>query len=237
MTAAPREPSAREALAATLVVSLGVTALSYGLPSRHAATGVGLGFLAATWWLVLRRDDDAVRRAGLSLGGLLDPDPIEGARLAKSATIALGWALAAAALTFVPFFVGFRIYWHVSGPFLAPRALGAFADEALGQWLVVALPEEAFYRGYLQSTLDAAIGRRVRVLGAEVGPGLVASCALFALGHVLTEPHPARLAVFFPALLFGWLRARTGGIGASVAFHALCNVLSSTLARGYGLAS
>jgi membrane protease YdiL (CAAX protease family) len=45
---------------------------------------------------------------------------------------------------------------------------------------------------------------------------------------------PARLAVFFPALLFGWLRARTGGIGASVCFHAICNVYSQLLGRGYG---
>ena len=40
--------------------------------------------------------------------------------------------------------------------------------------------------------------------------------ALFALGHVATEFHPNRLGVFFPSLLFGWLRARTGGIGAAV---------------------
>jgi membrane protease YdiL (CAAX protease family) len=44
----------------------------------------------------------------------------------------------------------------------------------------------------------------------------------------------ARLAVFFPALLFGWLRARTGGIGASVLFHASCNLYALLLGRGYG---
>ncbi|HEV8550364.1 MAG TPA: CPBP family glutamic-type intramembrane protease, partial [Polyangiaceae bacterium] len=38
-----------------------------------------------------------------------------------------------------------------------------------------------------------------------------------------------------PALLFGWLRARTRGIGASVALHALCNLFASYLARSYGL--
>ena len=53
--------------------------------------------------------------------------------------------------------------------------------------------------------------------------------------RVLTEPHPARLAVFFPSLLFGWLRARTGGIGTSVIFHAMCNLFVAVLARGYGL--
>jgi membrane protease YdiL (CAAX protease family) len=40
--------------------------------------------------------------------------------------------------------------------------------------------------------------------------------------------------VFFPALLFGWLRARTGGIGAPVVFHALCNLFADYLAKSYG---
>jgi membrane protease YdiL (CAAX protease family) len=35
--------------------------------------------------------------------------------------------------------------------------------------------------------------------------------------------------------VFGWLRARTGGVGAPVAFHALCNLLSESLMRGTGL--
>ena len=36
---------------------------------------------------------------------------------------------------------------------------------------------------------------------------------------------------------FGWLRARTGGIGAPALFHVLCNVLASTLTRGYGMSN
>jgi membrane protease YdiL (CAAX protease family) len=75
----------------------------------------------------------------------------------------------------------------------------------------------------------------VRVLGADLGPGWLLASAIFAAGHVLTIPHPARLAVFFPALVFGWLRQRTGGIGASVLFHASCNLFSAALGRGYGL--
>jgi len=40
--------------------------------------------------------------------------------------------------------------------------------------------------------------------------------------------------VFFPSILFGWLRARTGGVGASIAFHALCNIYSATLLQIFG---
>jgi hypothetical protein len=55
------------------------------------------------------------------------------------------------------------------------------------------------------------------------------------VGHLLTEIHPSRLAVFFPALLFGWLRARTSGVGAPLALHALFNLFASYLAQSYRL--
>jgi hypothetical protein len=73
------------------------------------------------------------------------------------------------------------------------------------------------------------------VLGAPIGWGLLVSSLIFAIGHFVTVPVPARFAVFFPSLLFGWLRARTGGIGASLTFHAFCNVFSETLGRAYGV--
>jgi membrane protease YdiL (CAAX protease family) len=38
------------------------------------------------------------------------------------------------------------------------------------------------------------------------------------------------LLVFFPALLFGWLRERTGTIVGSTLFHAACNILSRVVA-------
>jgi membrane protease YdiL (CAAX protease family) len=40
--------------------------------------------------------------------------------------------------------------------------------------------------------------------------------------------------VFFPALVFGWLRSRTRGVGAGLVFHALCNLFASYLSQSYG---
>ena len=60
-------------LVAALVTTIVVTALSYLAPAKHAATLVGLAFLVATWWLVLRGDEQTIRDHGLSLGGLLEP--------------------------------------------------------------------------------------------------------------------------------------------------------------------
>jgi hypothetical protein len=134
---------------------------------------------------------------------------------------------------FPPFFVGYRVDWH-TGPF-HPGLPPEFLDNLQNQILVIALPEEAFFRGYLQTSLDDVWPARVRVLGVDLGPAVVVTSLIFAVGHLLTSPHPARLAVFFPSLLFGWLRSRTGGVGAGVLFHAACNLLVSVLAHGYGL--
>lgn len=228
-------PSLAGTLTAALVTTLVVTGLSYLVPDKYAATAVGLAFLAATWWLVLRRDEETIRAYGLSLGGLLEPAPLAWSRLARDAAGAAAWVILLSALVFPPFWLGYRTYWHIRAPFEL-RFPPSILDELGGQLLVIALPEEAFFRGFLQTSLDQAWPPRWRILGADLGPGWLVSAAIFAVGHVLTTPHPARLAVFFPALVFGWMRARTGGIGAPMLFHALCNLFSATLARGYGLA-
>jgi hypothetical protein len=226
---------ARPLLAALSVTAL-VTALSWLMPSKHAATAVGLGFLASTYWLVMRDDEDEVAHHGLSLGGLFERTAISPRRLVTDGVTALAWALGFAAVVFPLFVKGYALYWHPKQAYhfvLPPRLW----DDLAGQVLVIALPEEAFFRGYLQTALDDATPARLkfRFLGAVIGPSLLATSAIFAFGHLLTEPRAARLAVFFPSLLFGWLRARTGGIGAGLAFHAFCNVLVGFLAHGFGL--
>jgi len=92
------------------------------------------------------------------------------------------------------------------------------------QLILVAIPEEWFYRGYLQKRLDEAFRPRWKVLGAMMGPGWILSSVMFALGHLVLDARPERLAVFFPSLLFGWMRTRTGSILAPALFHALSNV-------------
>ena len=229
----PETPNARRPLLVALGTTVLVTALSYLAPKDHAGTAVGLAFLAVTWWLVLRGDEHVIRAHGLSLGGLLEPLPLDRRRLLRAAAVASLWVLVLAVLIFPPFWIGFKLFWRVKMPFVF-RALASPWNEISGHFLAVALPEEAFFRGYLQTRLDAAWTPRWRVLGADLGPGLLVSSAIFAIGHFLTVPSPDRLAVFFPSLVFGWLRARTGGIGAGVVFHALCNIFSATLQRGYG---
>ncbi len=96
-----------------------------------------------------------------------------------------------------------------------------FLVELLG----VALPEELFYRGYMQAALGRIFTKKVRILGAEMGWEVVIAAVLFALGHLITVPALFRLAVFFPGLLFGYLRERSGSLVAPIVFHAMSNCL------------
>jgi membrane protease YdiL (CAAX protease family) len=219
-------------------VTLAIAVASHLLPESSAATAVGAGFLVAGYVWVLRLPDaDAAKNYGLSFGGLRGPEPLDGRRLVGSVGAALGWASLWVLLTFPPFWVGFYYWYEPSSQFFSTIAWLSFADQALGQLTMVALPEEAFYRGYLQTALDKAWPPRTKILGARVGPGLLVAAVLFAVGHVLTQPFVTRLAVFFPALVFGCLRARTGGVGAGIVYHAACNLFASYLGQSYGLFS
>lgn len=158
-------------------------------------------------------------------------------------------ALAVAAATFPVFAAGFWAYAELL-PHLPPalaRVLAPYGGTprlalrlppglpllALVQLLVVALPEELFYRGFMQTAWARSAPRRgVNVLGARLGAGFLWTQALFAVGHLVVL-EPWRLGTFFPALLFGWLRERTGGIAAPVVLHALSNVFIATLEASF----
>jgi membrane protease YdiL (CAAX protease family) len=115
--------------------------------------------------------------------------------------------------------------WLSAGAWLA----GLVATHALG----VALPEETFYRGYLQARLETLWPPRRRVLGVRLGLAAVVAAACFASGHFLGEWNPLRLGPFLPALVFAWQRNATGSIVGAIGFHAACNVYGELLYRLY----
>ncbi|MBI3540840.1 MAG: CPBP family intramembrane metalloprotease [Deltaproteobacteria bacterium] len=85
----------------------------------------------------------------------------------------------------------------------------------LVQLFVVALPEEFFFRGYLQTILRRKYRLQVAIPIASL---------LFAFSHSVIALQWWHFAIFFPALVFGWLREKTGGLVAPILFHALSNV-------------
>jgi membrane protease YdiL (CAAX protease family) len=122
---------------------------------------------------------------------------------------------------------------YAGTPRLAPRLPDRLLLLVAIQLLVVALPEELFYRGWMQTSWARVAPRRgVTVLGARLGAGFLATQLLFAAGHLVVL-HPWRVATFFPGLLFGWLRERTGGIVAPVLVHALSNLFLATLEASF----
>jgi membrane protease YdiL (CAAX protease family) len=122
-------------------------------------------------------------------------------------------------------------------PAEAERGLGWLLLWTLTQLLFIALPEEFFYRGYLQTRIADALDARKqrlgdssprrRVLGISAENALTS--LLFGLGHLLIPIGgvlvASRISVFFPSLLFGWLRERTGTIAAPVVYHAAANMM------------
>ena len=211
---------------------------------------VGIAFLYAAIRLA-QREPGGMRRHGIELGGLLTPTDASDARspgpfglwdlgrvigsALPSALKESGIAIGLAALIFPPFVIGFALWHDPSRDFVFtwPEELGSFVATQL---LVVALPEEAFFRGYAQTRLHDRWPARRRILGAELHLNAwLLTAALFAIVHFVSTPHPARLAVFFPGLVFGWLRAWRGGIGAAMLFHAMCNVFAQFLETGWGV--
>ena len=105
----------------------------------------------------------------------------------------------------------------------------AFATMVATHALGVALPEETFYRGYLQPRLQSRWQPKWTLWGVRVGWAAIIASALFALGHFLGEWNPLRLGPFIPGLVFAWQRNATGSILGAITYHAACNVFGEIL--------
>jgi membrane protease YdiL (CAAX protease family) len=123
---------------------------------------------------------------------------------------------------------GTCVHWG-AGRAAAGLDLGGMVELAAVQLVVVALPEELFFRGLLLELLERAWPPRRRLLGGGLGWALVVSALLFAVIHVPREGDLRTLVTFFPGLLFGWMRSATGSILAPVLAHASSNVFIRVL--------
>ena len=241
---------APRALVATWATAVGLLAVASAL-SLADPTGLLRGNLAGVAALLfvvlpdrrLRARGERWQTCGLPWWGLRD------GRTWRAWGRGALWAVGACAVVFPLFLLGFAAFsrllpglppaWaHLLAPYGPPeeprlRLPPGFALMAVTQLLVVALPEELFYRGWMQTSWAASDpSRRVRILGADLGRGFLATQALFALGH-LVRLQPWRLGTFFPGLLFGWLRARSGDLAAPVLVHALSNLFIAVLEASF----
>jgi len=246
--AAPPDPP--RALVRTWAAALGALALAKLVAAMEPTGLLGANLAGVAAFVFIALPDRRVRARGegwdaygLPWWGIADR------RTWRAWGRAAALALLVCAVVFPVFLAGFAGFAEILprlppalaqtiAPYVAPVQLRLrFPDRllsaALVQVLVVALPEELFYRGWMQTSwARAAPERGVRVLGARLGAGFLWTQLLFAAGHLVVL-QPWRLGTFFPALLFGWLRERTGSIAVPVLVHALSNLFIATLERSF----
>jgi membrane protease YdiL (CAAX protease family) len=192
-------------------------------PVAEALVLLAITFPLAVWWhvptlwlLVPFAVITATRRAYATYG------------LTWQRPGSLRWHAAVATGVFLPYALGHYAlaHWWYGASFHI-HLPADFAQSVIDQTLLIALPEEFFFRGYLQTQCDQVWGRPYRFLGAPCGVGIVIAAALFAVCHLTLGI--GGLTRFFPGLWYGWLRARTDTIAVPVAYHAASNLLMQVM--------
>jgi uncharacterized protein len=241
----PDRRAGRDALLAFVVVAVLVTVLVRIDITLPAIGHLGSAFVAVTFlyvpvWIVWRRKEELHHYA-------FRVDPVKRS---------LAMAGTAAAVVFPIFVLGYFAFYEIACNSsllanLVPRnmcaqygGLDALHPPAVSilqsprtlslefcavQMIVVALPEELFFRGFLLGLLEKRFPPKRRLAGGGIGLALVLSALAFALIHLPKDGDPRALATFFPGLLFGWMRSATGSILAPTLLHGSSNILVRTL--------
>lgn len=235
-----RRRALRDVALSFAVVNGLVFALSRGPAQRYGLHDlIGALFLVGALVSVRRLGDDDTHRFGISLGGVF-PGANGDARSLVRAVIegvplALRELAVAAAIVAVVLPV-YAFFWPYVNPVPPVRRFAldaAHVKDIATNLLAVALTEEMYFRGWVQTRMADALGvprdeparKKLRAMAAPI---LIAS-ALFAITHVTVAVTAPRAAVFFPGLLFGVLRVWRGGIGAAVFVHAISNIFEAWL--------
>lgn len=147
--------------------------------------------------------------------------------------LTLKWFLICAVLFYPIIAIGNHFYqdWVFGYSFQVKGHMKDFVMYMLTHIIVVAFPEEFFFRGFMTDAFRQKFKSRFLVFGVNFSKADIAVCLLFAFSHSLISLQWWHVFIFFPALVFAWLRHKTGSIWASVLFHGFSNVLA------YGFAS
>lgn len=244
----------RDPLLEVVIVYATVVAATYVLTrfrNEYVHLLVGVLYLMLPFRLA-QREAGGPRRFGIDLAGVLAPpegDPPESlvdrfrhgatdlVRAIRGAIVPAFRELGAAGRVIVTVFPVYAVgFWWWTAP---THSFHLYLREdwfsfAATQLIVVALPEETLFRGYFQTRLTDEWPTERKILGVRLSlKAWLGQAALFGVIHALVDHNPARLSVFFPGLLFGWMRAWRGGIGAAMVLHAASNLLEELLEHGW----
>ena len=93
------------------------------------------------------------------------------------------------------------------------------------QFMYVAVAEELFFRGYIQTNI-LRLTRSAKWAGAFRGQWvpIIIAAACFAAAHVVVQGRMVSALTFLPGLILGWLFVKTRSLFAPILFHGLANV-------------
>lgn len=109
---------------------------------------------------------------------------------------------------------------HCLTPLPVFKIPSSFTMILLTQFFVIALPEEFYFRGFLQNQMMRIFSKPMAIF---------ITALLFALAHGLVTQKSLELLVFFPGIVFGLLYDKTKSILAGTLYHASCNVFAEFL--------
>jgi membrane protease YdiL (CAAX protease family) len=151
--------------------------------------------------------------------------------MAPRLRINIRYFLLSSLVVFPLFAAGFRLYvrWGFFLPVTIPFEGVSIPNWLAYNFLAVALFEELFFRGFVQGRFERFAVARIEGQAVRFWTPILVSSLLFAVAHVAVYLDPLRLAVFFPGLLFGWLRAKSDSLLAPILSHGTANLVSMLL--------
>ena len=149
----------------------------------------------------------------------------------------LWWFVATSLVIFPPFLLFNHLYQTILfNTHLNLSHLSLGLETIAIQVLLVAFPEEFFFRGYLQTIIARHFPKKFHLFWIQalaVGWTVPITSLLFAASHSFITFRWWHFSIFFPSLVFGWLRERTNGLIAPILFHAVSNLLVGLIALAY----
>lgn len=134
-------------------------------------------------------------------------------------------------------------------PIVVALAMGKLSvvivSTVIWQFVLSGFGEEFVVRGYMQSRLNQAFGRPMRLFGIQFGAGLFIASFVFGLFHAFNTFDAAvglsslawgwALWTFVGGLFFGVIREKTGTLLAPGIAHGLPDAVGEALAKVFGL--
>ncbi len=209
--------------ALTLILTFGNHVFVTGTASDLVYGGVLLSLMVGPWCATRFWHERSGEESGAEI-------VLSGRDLLRGALVSLGLIL--------PVFAGAYLWYCTLGGLVFSPSFSHFVhpemplgERVVTELLLVALPEEFFYRGYLLTTMRDALSRKFQndrcvIWGLQKSDlvALVITSLCFGIAHTLGG-EPGRIVTFFPAIMFGLLRLKSDGIVGCILLHAWCNLM------------